>query len=245
MLSAERIPGYAQGVRHLTVRDIAPKCEIVINRPIYELKEISRGKSVVDIGCGFGRNKSIVESVGGTWVGVEPFEGGAHTVVGSAENLPFPDASFDVVIMEAVIEHVQDPYKAFQEVSRVLKSGGVFIGYIAYMECFHEISYAHLSFKAIEHLCDTNGMKLEVIKGGSRFGIDYHLQVLLHPFPFHWLRGPLAWKIRSIIRFKAFLYRMKMRKHMNPEVAKSESELFFKVECLRMSNGFTHIIRKL
>jgi len=245
MLPNERKPGYSQGVRHLSVRDIAPDCEIVINMPIYDLREICKGKKVADIGCGFGRNKPIVESAGGTWVGVEPFEGGAHTVVGSAENLPFEDASFDVVIMEAVIEHVPDPYKAFTEVSRVLRPGGVFIGYIAYMECFHEISYAHLSFKAIEHLCNSNGMKLEVIKGGSRFGIDYHLQVLLHPLPFHWLRGVVAWKIRNMIRFKAWVYQMKMRKHMNRDQAKIESQLFFKVECLRMSNGFTHIIRKL
>jgi SAM-dependent methyltransferase len=241
----ERKPGLHQGVRHLTLEDIAPKCRIVINEPIYSLSEICRGKKVADIGCGYGRNRPIVEAVGGSWVGVEPFEGGAHTIVGSAERLPFENESFDVVILEAVIEHVPDPYKAFAEISRVLKPGGVFIGYIAYMECFHEISYAHLSFKAIEHLCDSNRMHLEVIKGGARFGIDYHLQVLLHPFPFHWFRGFIAACIRGFIRLKSFLYGLKLRRHLPAREARERRELYYKVECLRMSNGFTHIIRKL
>jgi SAM-dependent methyltransferase len=245
MAEDERKPGYHHGVRHLTLHDIAPDSEIVIHRPIYDLKELCRGKKVADIGCGFGRNRPIVESVGGTWVGVEPFEGGAHTVIGTAENLPFEDNSFDVIIMEAVIEHVRDPYKSFAEVSRVLRPGGVFVGYIAYMECFHEISYAHLSFKAIEHLCTENGMKLEIIKGGSRFGIDYHLQVLLHPLPFYPLRGIVAWWIRTWLKMKSWGLRIKFKRSMPSHDARKEAELWYKVECLRMSNGFTHLIRKL
>ncbi|MGY6560484.1 MAG: class I SAM-dependent methyltransferase [Luteibaculaceae bacterium] len=77
------------GVRKLTLKDQAPNCEIFINKPIYVLKEVCRNKKVADIGCGYGRNRPLVESVGGEWIGVEPFEGGAHTVVASAEDLPF------------------------------------------------------------------------------------------------------------------------------------------------------------
>ncbi|HKK39328.1 MAG TPA: class I SAM-dependent methyltransferase, partial [Cryomorphaceae bacterium] len=91
-------PAPAQGVRKLTLKDQAPDCEIFINKPLYDLKEIVANKKVVDIGCGYGRNKPLVESVGGEWIGVEPFQGGAHTVVGDAENLPFDDATFDVAI---------------------------------------------------------------------------------------------------------------------------------------------------
>ena len=156
-------PALGQGVRKLTLTDQAPDCDIYINKPIYNLKEIVANKKVIDIGCGFGRNKSLVELAGGEWTGVEPFEGGANTVVGDAENLPFDDAIFDVAIMDAVLEHIPDVGKAISEVARVLKPGGVFIGYVAFMECFHEISYSHLSFKALEHYSTINGMKLEKI----------------------------------------------------------------------------------
>ena len=239
-------PPKGQGVRKLTLANQAPDCEIYINEAIYDLKDIVKGKKVVDIGCGYGRNKDLVESVGGEWIGVEPFEGGAHTVVGDAENLPFEDNTFDVVIMDAVLEHIPDVGKAISEVARVLKPGGVFIGYVAFMECFHEISYSHLSFKALEHYSKINGMKLEKISGGSAFGIDYHLRVLFYPLPFKLSRKLIAKFIRFLFRFKAKLAYLVLRykRKMKYEEAKEMSELFYKVECLRQSNGFTHLIRK-
>jgi len=47
--------------------------------------------------------------------------------VGDAENIPFPDESFDIVISTNVLEHLPDPAKAFLEVARVLKPGGIFL----------------------------------------------------------------------------------------------------------------------
>lgn len=44
---------------------------------------------------------------------------------GVAENLPYEDSMFDIVFFWSVIEHVQSHEKAIQEISRVLKPGGV------------------------------------------------------------------------------------------------------------------------
>lgn len=238
------IPG--QGVRKLTIKDQAPDCEIFINQEIYDLQDICRGKKVVDIGCGYGRNKPIVESVGGEWVGVEPFEGGAHTVVADAENLPFEDNTFDVAIMDAVLEHIPDVGKAYAEMARVLKPGGLFVGYVAFMECFHEISYSHLSFKAIEHYSNINNMTLEKIAGGSRFGIDYHLNVLFYPLPFKYVRGLVAALHRGLFKLKSKLAYVGLRliRKMSHIEAQELSNLYYKVECLRQSNGFTYVVRK-
>lgn len=46
---------------------------------------------------------------------------------GLAEDIPYPDASFDLVFSDNVLEHLQDPAIAFQEVRRVLKPGGIFL----------------------------------------------------------------------------------------------------------------------
>ena len=42
------------------------------------------------------------------------------------QNLPYPDASFDVVIANMMLYHVPDIHKALREVRRVLKQGGSF-----------------------------------------------------------------------------------------------------------------------
>lgn len=236
----------SSGVRALTIEDQLPDCEVRINRPAYDMIEMVRGKRVLDIGCGYGRNRPIVEGVGGEWIGVEPFEGGAHTVVGSAEDLPFEDASCDVVIMDAVLEHVPDVDAAFGEIGRVLRPNGVFIGYVAFMECFHEISYNHLSFMALQHYSRKHGMEMEIVGGGKRFGIDYHLAVLFYPLPFGWIRPLVTVTIRGIFRLKSWLayLGLRMARRMTHAQAKDKAGKFYRLECLRQSVGFDYVIRK-
>lgn len=240
-------PPPGQGVRFLKVKDQLPDCDIRINQHAYDLKKVVAGKQVVDIGCGYGRNRPIVEAAGGSWVGVEPFEGGAHTVIGDAEDLPFPDHTFDVAIMDAVLEHVPDVGKAFSEVARVLKPGGAFIGYVAFMECFHEISYSHLSFKALEHYAHIHGMKLTRVAGATRFGIDYHLAVLLYPLPFKWGRRLIAASIRGLIGLKSRLayFMLRFKRKLPRKEARALARQYYALECLRQSNGFTYVIQKL
>ena len=52
---------------------------------------------------------------------------GAAFVVGSADKLPFPDASFDIVTCSQSFHHYPYPEKAMAEALRVLKPGGLYI----------------------------------------------------------------------------------------------------------------------
>lgn len=47
--------------------------------------------------------------------------------VGQAEALPFPDAAFDLVTANMVLEHVEHPAQVLSEIARVLVPGGRFI----------------------------------------------------------------------------------------------------------------------
>jgi SAM-dependent methyltransferase len=241
------IPG--KGVRLLSFEDQQPNCEYDVNVVAYDLADIVKQgyKKVIDIGCGYGRTRKIVENAGGTWEGVEPFEGGAHTVVANAEDLPFEDGSFDLVNMSSVLEHIPDVEKAIAEVSRILRSGGLFVGYVAFMECFHEISYNHMSYFSLEFYANKHGMKLEKITGGRRFGIDYHKMVLWSPIPFKKMRGFIAFRIRTWNKIKSkvlFLY-LRLRKKLDSKTAKQKATIYYKVECLRQSNGYNFVIKKL
>ena len=47
--------------------------------------------------------------------------------IADANSIPYPDQSFDLVFSDNVVEHLEDPAAVFGEVSRVLKSGGIFL----------------------------------------------------------------------------------------------------------------------
>ncbi|MGJ5673014.1 MAG: class I SAM-dependent methyltransferase [Nostochopsis sp.] len=96
---------------------------------------IPDGVSVLEVGCGDGSAaKEIsdhVRDVKYTGVDLSPemWEGRQdfNFIVASAEKLPFPSASFDVVLSMFVIEHLVFPSNFLDEAWRVLKPGGSFI----------------------------------------------------------------------------------------------------------------------
>lgn len=50
-----------------------------------------------------------------------------HVCMANASALPFPDASFDLVTANMVVEHLDEPVTQFTEIRRVLRPGGLFV----------------------------------------------------------------------------------------------------------------------
>ena len=68
--------------RNITLDQIRPNCELLINEPLYHLANLVNGKKVLDIGCGYGRNRIVVNEAGGFWTGIDPFpEKGSNDII--------------------------------------------------------------------------------------------------------------------------------------------------------------------
>lgn len=86
---------------------------------------LSPALDVLDVGAGDGRLVRELARRGhaGRVAGVDPTPG-PGVQPAHAEALPFPDASFDVVLFARVLAHLPHPARALAEARRVLRPGG-------------------------------------------------------------------------------------------------------------------------
>ena len=94
------------------------------------------GKDVLELGCGAAQWSLLLAAQGARCVGLDNSErqleharaAGADfpLVYGSADSLPFPDGSFDLVFCDHGATSFADPYRVVPEVARVLRRGGSF-----------------------------------------------------------------------------------------------------------------------
>jgi SAM-dependent methyltransferase len=95
------------------------------------------GRRILDVGCGIGtyvrRFRSFSDEVFGIDVAPDRVLRGAaelpNLMLASSDALPFPSASFDVVLLNEVIEHVRNDRATMVELARILKPGGHAIFY--------------------------------------------------------------------------------------------------------------------
>jgi SAM-dependent methyltransferase len=98
----------------------------------------ARGKKVLEIGCGLGTDGAQFALAGADYTGIDLTDAAVDLArrrfdlfnlpgafrTADAENLDFPDESFDVVYSHGVLHHTPDTVRAVQEVHRVLRPGG-------------------------------------------------------------------------------------------------------------------------
>ena len=109
-LWSERAEAYRESDAHREGRDL-------------ELfAEWAEGTVALDVATGGGNVARVLRAAGLEVVTIDSAPGMKPTVVSRAEEIPFADASFDVVACRVAAHHFQDPGNALSEMARVSRN---------------------------------------------------------------------------------------------------------------------------
>lgn len=131
---------------------------------LFQNIDTSQVHNVLEVGCGAGMLAHYLSEkhqmkVTGTDVDPEQIEltkgfhkenGRLNFFTADATDLPFKDSEFDLVLSFMVMHHINNWKKAFAEVDRVLKPGGIFI--------IKDLSFSQLTSRVLNFLSKNYGV---------------------------------------------------------------------------------------
>lgn len=103
----------------------------------YAVKFLDSNEKVLELGCGEGYGTHLLSGNSGSIFGLDIHKESLNHAIEKYESvnckfrtydgitIPFPDETFDRVVLFQVIEHIEDDHGFLQEISRVLKPGGI------------------------------------------------------------------------------------------------------------------------
>lgn len=122
------------GVQARNWADLMEGMSIPIYHVVLDKTNVGRGTRLLDIGCGTGIAAQLAANLGADVKGLDASETelviarervpSGDFLCGEMEELPYGDASFDVVTGFSSFQFAQDPLNALREAKRVAKPGG-------------------------------------------------------------------------------------------------------------------------
>ena len=150
--------------------------EFYIDRYYHHFKSDSI-TNVIDLGCGAGDSIDHFRKQDPNirWIGIDIEESpevktrtrsDAEFYTFDGVHIPFDDDSFDLIYSKQVFEHVRHPDRLLQEVHRVLKPDGYFIGSTSHLEPYHSYSFGNFTPYGFKSLLDEANLDLIEIRPG-------------------------------------------------------------------------------
>jgi SAM-dependent methyltransferase len=119
--------------------------------------------------------------------------------VADAHRLPLPDASFDAVIIQAVLEHVLEPVQVVAEIHRVLRPEGMVYAETPFLQHVHEGPYDFTRFTESGHRYLFR--QFDVIRAGASAGAGTQLLWSVDNFCRGLFRSRTAGKVAKLLFF--------------------------------------------
>lgn len=134
---------------------------------------------LLDIGCGTKPYEAMARPYVSEHVGLDresPFNARARVdLVGTAYEIPVPDASFDTAMSTAALEHLAEPEAALRECFRVLKPGGHAIYSVPFFWHIHSPPWDYYRFTrfGLEHIFGKAGFEEVEVRALSGFWVTF------------------------------------------------------------------------
>lgn len=141
----------------------APLPKHISREMLSQFPTSGNGGICLDLGCGAGRHRELCERAGFLWVGIDISPSSEAMLLADAHALPFRTEVFDFVLSVAVLEHLTHPTMAMREVRRVLKSRGLVMGTVAFLEPYHSGSHYHHTHLGVLACLKAAGLEAEWI----------------------------------------------------------------------------------
>ncbi len=159
------------------------------------LQSLDNGTSILDAGAGFQRYKRYANHLKYFSQDFGEYEGGENfgnkkapdwdskkcDYICDITNIPVEDNMFDNVMCTEVFEHLPNPLKAFEELSRILKKGGKILITAPFRCLYHQepyFYYSGFSTHWYEYIAEQNDLEITLLKPNGNYYQDVGFEIL-------------------------------------------------------------------
>jgi SAM-dependent methyltransferase len=180
----------------------------IMNRHLAHVARAHAQGRLLDVGCGEKPYRAIFAPFVTEHVGLD-HAGTQHAcdaidLYGYADAIPAEAMSFDTVLCTAVLEHVEEPARAIEEMHRVLRPGGVLILTAPLFWQVHEAPrdfYRYTEY-GLRYLFEKAGFTIVELTPLSGFVVTFTQAFVyyVHGLLPRWLVPVVAWPLRAVIQ---------------------------------------------